>query len=332
MKKLVKFALAAALGSIFAATTVPANAAVTLRMGYETPRTDSQHKGAQVFKKIVEKETNGEVKVKLFPDSTLGPCNALINGVRNGTIDIIIVGTSNLSGLSKELNVLDIPFLFANKDQAYYVLDGKIGQYLSDTLLDVNIKGLAYWDNGFRQMTNNKHAIKGPADVKGIKMRVPNSPVSVKLFESLGANPVPMAIGELYTALETHTVDGQDHPINVFFSSKFYEVQKYFSLTNHQYSSLFMGMNKQKFSKLTKEQQDIVLKAAKEAGNYQRDLNAQNQAKQITEFKNAGVEVTESVDSNGFRDATFDAVSKFYTDQCGDKLIKEIDTEIANMK
>ncbi|MDQ9831450.1 hypothetical protein RFY41_00005, partial [Acinetobacter soli] len=89
--------------SIFAATTVPANAAVTLRMGYETPRTDSQHKGAQVFKKIVEKETNGEVKVKLFPDSTLGPCNALINGVRNGTIDIIIVGTSNLSGLSKEL-------------------------------------------------------------------------------------------------------------------------------------------------------------------------------------------------------------------------------------
>lgn len=331
MKKLTKVALASALASLLAFATT-ASAKTTLRMGYETPRTDSQHKGAEVFKKYVEEQTGGEISVKLFPDSTLGGAPALINGVRNGTVDMIIVGLNNLSGLSKELNVLDIPFIFANKDEAFHVLDGKVGDYLYKGLEGVNIKGLTYWDNGFRAMTNNKHPIVKPDDVKGIKMRVPGNPMSVKLFETLGANPVPMAIGELYTALETHTVDGQDHPVNVFYSSKFYEVQKYLTLTNHQYSALFFGMNLKKYNKLSDEHKQIIIEGAKKARDFQRQYNADNQAAQIEEFKKAGVEVINSIDPQPFRDVAFDKVSKFYTDQCGDQLIKDINAEIAAMK
>ena len=327
MNNFAKLALAAAIGSMlsFAAS------ATTLRIGYEPPRTDSQHKGAEVFKQYVEEKTDGDIKVKLFPDSTLGGAPALINGVRNGTVDMIILGINNLSGLSKDINVLDIPFLFANKQEAYYVLDGKVGDYLFKGLENVNIKGLAYWDNGFRAMTNNKHPINTPNDIKGIKMRVPGNPMSVKLFETLGANPVPMALGELYTALETHTVDGQDHPVNILYSAKLFEVQKYLTLTNHQYSALIFAMNLKKFNKLPKDQQDIILDAAKKARDFQRDYNEKNQNAQIDEFKKHGMEVIYSIDPEPFRQASFDKVSKFFTDQCGDTLIKDIKRELENM-
>lgn len=290
MKNFTKVALATVMGALMAVSSV-ANAKTTFRFGYETPRTDSQHIAAQEFKKMVEEATDGEIVIKLFPDSTLGGAPALINGVRNGTVDMIVLGSNNLSGLSQELSVIDLPFLFKDRASAYKVLDGSVGDYLRSTLEPVGIKGLAFWDNGFRQITNNKHPINTPDDLKGLKMRVPNTNMAVKLFETLGSNPVPLSVGELYTALETRTVDGQDHPLGVVYSSKFYEVQKYLSLTNHQYSALLMCMNKKKFDKLTAEQQNIILDSAKKAGVFQRKLNEENQAKQIAEFQKAGVEV-----------------------------------------
>lgn len=326
--KIAKLLTAVAVSAAVMFTTQAANAATTLRFGYEAPRTDSQHVGAELFKKLVEERTNGEIVVKLFPDSTLGNVQAMINGIRNGTIDIMLAGANNFSGLSAELNVLDIPFLFDNKEEAYKVLDGKTGEYLMSTLDKVNIKGLAFWDNGFRAMSNNKHPISSPEDVKGIKMRVPGNPMSVQLFEVLGANPVPMALGELYTALETNTVDGQDHPIGIFYSAKLYEVQKYLSLSNHQYTALLMAMSKVKFNRLTEEQQDIVIQAAHKAAQCQRDYNSANEAKFIQIFKDAGVEVTETVDPEPFKAACFDKVSKYYIDMCGDKLVKEIQEQL----
>ncbi len=329
MKLFNKLALAVAAGALMtsAAFSTAANA-VTFRMGYETPRTDSQHIAAVEFKRIVEEKTGGEIEIKLFPDSTLGVTSALINGVRNGMVDFIVTGANNLSGLSTEFNVLDIPFLFANREEAYKVLDGPTGDYLLGTLEKVNIAGLAFWDNGFREITNNKQPITKPEDLSGLKMRVPNNPVSVKLFETLRCNPVPMPVGELYTALETRTVDGQDHPIGVLYSSKFYEVQKYLSMTNHQYTALVMAMNKTKWDKLTAQQQEIIRDAAKAAGNFQRDYNVKVLSEQIAEMKEAGMEVVETVDPAPFREAVFDTISQYYIDQNGDKLLKDIQAEL----
>lgn len=328
MKNITKALLAASLCSAFVLSANTANA-LTLRFGFEPPRNDSQYFAAEEFKRIVEEKTNGDIEIKLFPDSTLGDPAGLMNGIRNGTVDITVIGSSYFAGLSPELNVLDIPFLFPSREDAFKVLDGPTGKYLLGTLEKVNIKGLAFWDNGFRAMSNNIHPITKPEDVKGIKMRVPGYPMSVKLFEVLGANPVPMALGELYTALETHTVDGQDHPIGIFYSSKLYEVQKYLSISNHQYTALLVGMTKSTFDKLSPEYQQIILDAALAGANFQRKMNSDQAAAQIAEFKKHGVEVIEQIDQKPFKDAAFDEVAKFYIDQYGDKLVKEISAQVA---
>ena len=328
MKSKTKTFIAASVLSILTLGTGVSHAQ-TLRFGFEPPRNDSQYFAAQEFKRIVEEKTNGDIEVKLFPDSTLGDPAGLMNGIRNGTVDITVIGSSYFAGLSPELNVLDIPFLFPSRAAAFKVLDGKTGRYLLDSLEKVNIKGLAFWDNGFRAMSNNLHPITKPEDVKGIKMRVPGYPMSVKLFEVLGANPVPMALGELYTALETHTVDGQDHPIGIFYSSKLFEVQKYLSISNHQYTALLVGMTKSTFDKFSPEYQQIILDAALAGANFQRNMNADQAAQQIAEFRKNGVEVIEEIDQKPFKDAVFDKVAKFYTDQYGDKLVKEISEQVS---
>ena len=327
MNNVIKSLVGATAISILSMSFSIANA-LTLRFGIEPPRSDSQYTSAQEFKRIVEEKTGGDIKVKIFPDSTLGDPAGLMNGIRNGTVDLTVIGSSYFAGLSAELNVIDIPFLFPTRKDAFSVLDGITGKYLLNTLEKANIKGLAFWDNGFRAISNNIKPITKPEDVKGIKMRVPGYPMSVKLFEVLGANPVPMSLGELYTALETRTVDGQDHPIGVFYSAKLYEVQKYLTISNHQYSALLMGMNKTKFEKLSPEYQKIVLDAAQEAANFQRNLNDKQAAEQIAEFRKHGVEVIESIDQKPFNNAVFDKVSKFYTDKSGDKLVKEIVEQI----
>ena len=153
--------------------------------------------------------------------------------------------------------------------------------------------------------------------------------MSVKLFEVLGANPVPMALGELYTTLETDTVDSQDHPTNIFYSSKLYELPKYLSISNHQYTALLVGMTKSTFNKLSPKYQQIMLEAALAGDNFQRKMNSDHAAAQITEFRKHSVEVIEQIDQNSFKDAALDEVAKFYIDQYEDKLVKEISAQVA---
>src|SRR5699024_10449037 len=206
MKKLT--ALFASLTLIAAA--VSAQAETTLRFGYEAPRSDTQHLAAKKFNELLKEKTKGEIKLSLFPDSTLGNAQAMISGVRGGTIDLEMSGSPNFSGLVPNLNVIDIPFIFQNKEHAYRVLDGEIGQGLLKELEDKGLKGLDFWEVGFRSMTNSKHPIHTPEDVKGLKIRTNQNPMYVKAFQLLGANPVPMPLSELYTALETRAVDAQE--------------------------------------------------------------------------------------------------------------------------
>ncbi|MEH8028994.1 TRAP transporter substrate-binding protein [Gallibacterium anatis] len=322
MKKLT--ALFASL-TLITAVSVSAQAETTLRFGYEAPRSDTQHLAAKKFNELLKEKTKGEIKLSLFPDSTLGNAQAMISGVRGGTIDLEMSGSPNFSGLVPNLNVIDIPFIFQNKEHAYRVLDGEIGQGLLKELEDKGLKGLAFWEVGFRSMTNSKHPIHTPEDVKGLKIRTNQNPMYVKAFQLLGANPVPMPLSELYTALETRAVDAQEHPIGIVWSVKLYEVQKYLSLTNHGYTPLLVVMNKAKFDGLSPELQKAIIESAQEAGKYQRELNAKKEIEILDKMKKAGVEVVEQVDMKPFKDAVEQPVRQFFIEKNGDSLIKAVD-------
>ena len=302
-----------------------ANAEVSLRFGYEAPRTDTQHLAAKKFNELLNEKTKGKIKLKLFPDSTLGNAQTMISGVRGGTIDLEMSGSPNFTGLEPKLNVIDIPFIFKDRAHVYKVLDGEIGQGLLKDLEAQGLKGLAFWDVGFRAFSNSKHPVTKPEDIKGLKVRTNQNPMYIEAFKLLGANPVPMPLAELYTALETRAVDAQEHPIGIFWSSKLYEVQKYLSLTNHGYTPLIVVMNKAKFDALSPELQNAMIEAAKEAGQYQRDLNVKNEKEIITNLQKQGVEVIEKVDTQPFQAVIAAQVRKSFVEKHGDALLKQVD-------
>ncbi|MGC6342200.1 TRAP transporter substrate-binding protein [Bisgaard Taxon 45] len=324
--KLFNLKTLAALVAGIAVITGSANASTTtLRFGYEAPRSDTQHEAAKKFNELLKEKTKGEIKLSLFPDSTLGNAQTMISAVRGGTIDLEMSGSPNFSGLVPKLNVIDIPFIFQNREHAYAVLDGEIGQGLLKELEAQGLKGLAFWEVGFRSFTNSKHPVKTPDDIKGLKVRTNQNPMYIQAFSILGANPVPMPLSELYTALETRAVDAQEHPVGIVWSAKLYEVQKFLSLTNHGYTPLIVVMNKAKFDGLSPELQSAILEAAKEAGAYQRKLNLDNEKGIIEKMQKAGIQVIEKVDTKPFKAAIETEVRKAFIEKNGDDLVKQID-------
>lgn len=323
--KLFNLKTLAALVAGVAVMSSSAMAEVSLRFGYEAPRSDSQHIAAKKFDDLLKEKTKGEIKLKLFPDSTLGNAQTMISGVRGGTIDLEMSGSPNFTGLEPKLNVIDIPFIFKDREHVYKVLDGEIGQGLLKDLEAQGLKGLAFWEVGFRSFTNSKHPVKSPEDIKGLKVRTNQNPMYIQAFSLLGANPVPMPLSELYTALETRAVDAQEHPIGIFWSAKLYEVQKHLSLTNHGYTPLIVVMNKAKFDSFSPELQQAILDAAKEAGNYQRQLNLENEKEIIAKLQKAGIQVIEEVDNKPFKAIIEADVRKAFIEKNGSELVEKID-------
>ena len=310
--------MAGALGTAQAQTQ-------SLRFASEAARSDPQFAGGEKLNELLKAKTGGALEVKVYADSALGNAQAAISSARGGTIDIVVSGSSNYTGIVPLLGVFDIPFIFKDTAHAYRVLDGKIGQEIMDKLSDLGLKGLAYWDTGWRELTNSKIPVKTPAVVKGLKVRTNGSPAHNESWKLLGANPVPMPIGELYTALEMKTVDSQEQSLGLLYSGKFYEVQKYLSLTNHAYSALLVAMNKAKFDALSPAHQKAVIEAAQEAGAYQRKLNNDNMKKIIEEVKKAGLVVIENVDPNPFMEVTKPVRQTFVAKFGGENYIKAID-------
>ena len=188
-------------------------------------------------------------------------------------------------------------------------------------------KGLAFLENGWREVTNNRHPVRSAEDIKGLKIRTTPNPYHIQAFQLLGANPVPLAYAELYSALETGAVDAQEHPLPILWAGKFYEVQKYLTLTNHAYSPLFLAMNKPKFDSLPAEYQTILVESAREAANYQRDLNAKQVAEIIAGVKEAGVEVIEQIDTAPFRQIVEEPLRKAFAEKYGMDLLNAIAAE-----
>ena len=324
MKKKTLAVLASAVIAAVFATSVEAK--TILRMATDVSRDNSQAVGAEHFAKLVAEKTNGDVQIKFYPDGTLGSSQAIVSGTRTGNIDIAMIGTVNLGGLAEGFLALDLPFIFKDSAHVYRSLDGKAGAELFAELDKVGLTGLAFFENGFRNITNSRKPIKVPEDVKGLKIRVPQSQTLVKTFEALGANPVPMAYGELYTAMETGAIDSQDHPTSTLYAGKFYEVQKYLSMTHHGYAAVTLVMNSRKFDKLSPEYQQIFLDCAKEAAKFQRELNYTEDQKLLAEMQKTGLEINEDVDLDQFVEAT-KAVRDEFVKEHGDTVVKLIEAD-----
>lgn len=322
MKRLFIQTLLATCASVLLAP--PALAQIKLRLAHSGAETETQHLAALEFAKQVKSRTNGAIEVQVYGSSTLGNDNTAIASVRGGTIDLTTSGTPYYTGMVGRMNVLDLPYMFASTEQAYKVLDGPIGRGLLDELEAHGMKGLAYWEVGFRSLTNSKHPVRTPDDVKGLKIRTTPNPAHIKAFQLLGASPTPMPLAEVFGALESKAVDGQENPVNIVRNNKFYEVQKYMSLTRHAYTAMPVVMNKKKFDTLKPEQQKALIDAALAAGTYQRDLIKKSEASDIAYLRSQGMQVEENVNPEPFRKLVAEPIKQMFAEKYGTQLIDAI--------
>jgi len=265
----------------------------TLRWGHLQPKDHPVSAGTNKFAQIVEQKSGGRIKVKEFPNSALGSELQQQAALQGGTQEMMSASTTPLVGIVKEFGVLDFPFLFANEHEADAMLDGPIGQRLLDRLPEHGLVGLAYWENGFRNVTNSKRPITRAEDLEGLKIRVMQNPVYLETFKTVHANPVPMAFGELFTALESRTVDAQENPYSIILGNKFNEVQKYLSITRHSYNAFIVLMSRQTWDKLSQAEKKIVQDAAIEARAYERQVARAAAGRDLETLKARGMQVNE---------------------------------------
>jgi len=311
------------LASTLAFCSSAAMAGVTLKLAHAAPESDLQQNMSVFFKEQVEARTNGDVKVNIFPSGQLGNDAQMIDGARSGILDLTMVGLNNYSGLMPESAAFTLPFIFPTRESAYKVLDGEVGKGTLVAMEKFGLKGLGYPESGYRNMTNSRGPIRVPADVKGLQMRVNSSKGLNDMFNVLEANPQQIPVAELYTALETGVVNAQDHPIGVTLSFKFYEVQKYLSLTQHAYSPLTLAMNLNKFNDLTSEQQNVITSVAKEAVDMQRKLSIDKEDAMIAELESHGMQVNRDVDGAAFQ-AAIKPVWAAFIEENGDVMLNKI--------
>lgn len=295
-----------------------------LRLAHSGAESETQHLAALEFAKQVKARTNGAIEVQVYGSSTLGNDNTAIASVRGGTIDLTTSGTPYYTGMVGRMNVLDLPYMFASTEQAYKVLDGPIGRGLLDELETHGMKGLAYWEVGFRSLTNSRRSVLAPDDIKGLKIRTTPNPAHIKAFQLMGAAPTPMPLAEVFGALESKAVDGQENPVNIVRNNKFYEVQKYMSLTRHAYTAMPVVMNKKKFDSLKPEQQKALIEATQAAGSYQRELIKKNEAADIAFLRANGMQVEENVSLEPFRKLVAEPIKQMFVEKYGPQLIDAI--------
>ena len=288
----------------------PAAGPQTIKLAHVVNEKDGFHIAALKFKELVEARTKGAVKVEVFPNASLGDERTLIEGMQIGTIAMGVITNGPVANFLPEIAAFEMPFMFASPEEAYKVLDGPVGQKALAKLDAINLKGLAYAERGFRNLTNSKKVVKTPADMAGLKIRVMENPVYIDTFKTLGTNAVPMAWTEALTALQQGTIDGQENPINVIYSFKLNETQKYLTMTKHSYAPALFLMSKKVFGSFNKETQDILVKAAQEAAVHERKWNAEQLTEQLKALKEKGMQITDP-DTAAFQAAVKPVYDKY---------------------
>ncbi|MFL0692843.1 MAG: DctP family TRAP transporter solute-binding subunit [Agrobacterium tumefaciens] len=280
---------------IAAATILTASLVQAETLTLSTPDPDSSEitVAANKFAELVSAKTNGEVTVKVFPNGTLygGDPSAAVKQLAGGSLDMLVLATSLYANFNPKFSAISIPYLFDDEAQLRSYLAGEPGKELIADLDAIGIKGINLWPRPFRQMTNSKLPIEKPEDLAGLKFRVPNNPLWVEFFGKMGAVPTPMAFAEVYNALQLKVVDGQENPINVPLSAKFYEVQKYVSITNHMGDGWVLGINPAKYASLSEAHRNAIEEAAVEAEAWKVENDNATAEKTIAELQGHGMEV-----------------------------------------
>jgi tripartite ATP-independent transporter DctP family solute receptor len=298
---------------------------VRLRLAHTQPDTDSQHVALVQFAKLVQERTNGQVRIEIFHAGQLGNDNAILSGTRGGVIDFALTGNPFFAGINPRQSALDLPGIIRSFGHAYKVLDGPIGAGIRTELEQYNFKGLGFPEIGFRNLTNSRRPVVKLEDIAGLKIRTTPNPSHMKAFQLLGANPVPMPYTEVFTALESRTVDGQENPITLIQSAKFYEVQKHLTLTQHAYTTAVFVMNLKKFQSLTPAQQKVLETSATEVIRDQRAANRKIEDGDIAKLKAAGMQIVTEFPRAEFRAKVYGPVKADYVAKFGPALVDAIE-------
>ena len=316
----VAASLIAVLGLSLSAAS---QAQTVLKVGWTN--TIDSHYGvmATTFNDEIVKRTNGRYKLQYFPSSALGGEREMLEAVQLGTQEMVITSTGPTGNFVPDTRIVDIPFLFRDYDHARKVLDGPIGDAILAKFPAKGLVAIAWMENGFRHITNSKRAIKAPEDAKGLKIRTMENKVHMEAFKAMGSLPTPMAMQEVFTALQTGTVDGQENPVPVILSNKLYTVQKHFTMTGHVYSPAMLIINPDVWKKVSDADKAAFKEAAKVAVVANRKKVNAMEAEGLDIMRKAGVEVIEKVDNAAFQKAVASAYATF-NKEFGEANIKKI--------
>jgi TRAP-type transport system periplasmic protein len=328
-KSMFVLAMAAVLGSSFAQDIKER----TLKLGLQNPKGHPVVTGAEKFAELVAAKSGGKIKVNLFPGGVLGSDAATVLAVQNGTVEMTILNSGILATQAKEFAVYDFPFLFANAKEADAIVDGPFGKAMHAKLADKGIIGLAYWELGFRDLTNGRRPIHKVEDIAGLKLRVIPNPINIDWVKALDANPTPLAFPELYAALEQRAVDGQENPVSVILANRFAEVQKYLALTHHQYNPQSVIISRKVWDTMSPAERQIVQDASLEAGRYERQVSREQAASTIEQLKKAGMQVTElaPAEQAKMRDKMKPVIDK-HAATVGEATVHELMAELAKLR
>jgi TRAP-type transport system periplasmic protein len=287
------FVLVSAVLAVGSVGSSFAQDARTFKLALQNPKGHPLATGAEKFAELVAAKSGGKMKVNIFPGGTLGGDGPNVSALQGGTIEFVLLNSGILASQVKPFEVFDFPFMFANAKEADAVVDGPFGQKMHASLGEKGIVGLAFFELGFRNITNSKKPINTVEDIAGLKLRVIPNAINVDWVKALGGNPTPMAFPEVYAGMEQKAIDGQENPLSVILANKFYEVQKHLAVTNHQYNPQSLIFSKKVWDTLSPAEKKVIQDAAVEASKFQRQTNRDKSADDLAELKKAGMQVTE---------------------------------------
>lgn len=300
----------------------------TITAGIGLNDRSAQYESLEHFKEIVERESNGRISVELYHSSQLGDDREMMEALQRGEQEMTCPSTAPIVPFVPEFGVFDLPFLFPSNEAADYVLDGAVGQQLLDRLSDVGIKGLVYWENGYRHLTNSVRAVHTPDDVGGMKVRTMENPMHLDAWRSMGANPTPMAFGELFSAMQQGVVDGQENPWGTIYLQNFHEVQGFATDTGHVYSPFVLMIGQSFWDDLPQDLQAIVMDAAIQSREVNRELNRRYNREYMEQLRDVMTVVELTPEERTQFQAAVGPVYASYADAVGQDLIDAVMAEI----
>ena len=328
MRKNLMLNLSLALLLVLTFTVSTMAAEYTINAGIGLNDKSAQYKSLEFFKELVEENSDGQIEVNLYHSSQLGDDREMMEALQMGVQEMTCPSTAPIAPFVNGFKVFDLPFLFPTHEAADYVLDGPVGQDLLKQLEEIGIVGLAFWENGYRQLTNSQTAVESPADVEGLKIRTMENPMHLAAWEEMGANPTPMAFGELFSAMQQGVVDGQENPWGTIYLQNFFEVQDYTTNTGHVYSPFVLMVSKQFYDKLPSDLQDVVYEAAQEAKDHNRRTNRAMNAEYLEELKEVmNVTILTPEQKAAFQEAVQPVYDQF-KDEIGADLVEEVQAQV----